>query len=63
MWTPGWDVSANICLPQVRGEAQGKADDLERLKKDLNKGPRHAHVVRLDTEDIEIKDGETSFDA
>lgn len=47
----------------VRGEAQGAADALEKLKKDLNQGPKHAHVVRLEIRDVETKDGESSFDA
>lgn len=48
---------------EVRGEAQGKQEDLAKLKKDLNQGPRHAHVVRLEITDVETKDGESSFDA
>ncbi len=48
---------------QVRGEAQGNEDALGKLKKDLKQGPRHAHVVKLETKDVETKDGESSFDA
>jgi len=47
----------------VQGEAQGREDALETFKKDLNQGPKHAHVVRLETKDVEVKEGESSFDA
>jgi len=46
----------------VRGEAQGDADALSKLKKDLNQGPKAAHVVKLETKALEVKDGESSFD-
>lgn len=51
-----------LLIPQVRGEAQGDSDALKKLKADLNEGPRAAHVVKLETKDIETKDGESSFD-
>ncbi|ODH44729.1 hypothetical protein ACO22_00719, partial [Paracoccidioides brasiliensis] len=45
----------------VEGEAQGDEASLAKLFKDLNQGPRHAQVVKLEKSDIEPKDGETSF--
>jgi acylphosphatase len=47
--------------PQVEGEAQGEESALEKLKKDLKEGPKHARVVKLETKDIATKDGESSF--
>ncbi|ODH49734.1 hypothetical protein GX48_04112 [Paracoccidioides brasiliensis] len=46
---------------KVEGEAQGDEASLAKLFKDLNRGPRHAQVVKLEKSDIEPKDGETSF--
>lgn len=46
---------------QVKGEAQGEEDSLRKLKKDLNQGPRAAHVVKLEFNEIDPKDGESSF--
>jgi acylphosphatase len=48
-------------LSQVEGEAQGEDSALEKLKKDLNNGPKHAKVVKLETKEIPTKDGESSF--
>lgn len=50
-------------LEQVVGEAQGPPDALKKLKGDLNNGPRHARVVKLETNDIDLKDGEHGFKA
>ncbi|KAL9130855.1 MAG: hypothetical protein Q9217_001056 [Psora testacea] len=48
---------------KVAGEAQGSEDSLASYLKELNAGPRAAHVVKVDTEDLEVKDGESSFSA
>lgn len=45
----------------MEGEAQGDEGALEKLKKDLNEGPKHAKVVKLETTDIATKEGEYSF--
>lgn len=47
---------------QVEGEAQGDRDAIKSFLKDVDKGPRHAHVVRLDHEDREVVEGETEFE-
>ena len=47
---------------QVEGEAQGEDDALKAFLKDVDKGPSHAHVVRLDKEDREIVEGEKDFE-
>ena len=48
-------------LIQVEGEAQGEEATLKKFLKDVDNGPRHAHVVRLDKEDREVVDGEEGF--
>ncbi|EXJ72663.1 acylphosphatase [Cladophialophora psammophila CBS 110553] len=47
---------------KVAGEAQGDEEALKKLKADLKAGPRAAHVVKLEIKDIDVKDGEESFD-
>jgi acylphosphatase len=34
---------------------------LQKLLKDLNRGPRAAHVVKLEKKEIDVIDGESSF--
>ena len=46
---------------KVEGEAQGEDSALDKLKKDLNDGPKQAKVVKLDTKEIPVKEGESSF--
>ncbi|PGH06456.1 hypothetical protein AJ79_06546 [Helicocarpus griseus UAMH5409] len=46
---------------QVQGEAQGEEAFLTKLLKDLSQGPRHAHVVKVEKSDIDVKEGESSF--
>lgn len=36
---------------------------MEKFKKDLNEGPSAAHVVKVETDNIEAKSGESSFSA
>ncbi|KAK4117340.1 ARM repeat-containing protein [Canariomyces notabilis] len=47
---------------KVEGEAQGEEDALATFLKAVDKGPRHAHVVRLDKEDREVVEGEEGFE-
>ena len=47
---------------QVVGEAQGDKDSVQKLLKDLNQGPSAAHVVKLEKSEIDVKDGEGSFE-
>ena len=44
------------------GEAQGDADSIKKLLKDLNDGPRHAHVVKLEKQEIDTVEGEGGFE-
>ena len=47
---------------QVEGEAQGDEEAIAAFLKDVDKGPRHAHVVKLDKEDRDAVEGETAFE-
>ena len=46
---------------QVSGEAQGSEDGIKALLKEINNGPNAAHVVKVEKEDIDVKNGESSF--
>jgi acylphosphatase len=48
-------------LLQVAGEAQGSEDAITKFKSDLNNGPRAAHVVKLETRELDVKQDEKSF--
>lgn len=47
---------------QVEGEIQGEPDLVQKLLKDVDKGPRHAHVVKLEKSDIDTQEDEKSFE-
>jgi hypothetical protein len=47
---------------QVEGEAQGAEENIQKLVRDLNEGPRHAHVTKVDHKEIETVDGEGGFE-
>lgn len=47
---------------QVEGEAQGAEDALASFLRHVDKGPKHARVVRLDTEERAVVDGEAGFE-
>ncbi|PGG97717.1 hypothetical protein AJ80_09652 [Polytolypa hystricis UAMH7299] len=46
---------------QVEGEAQGEEVSLQKLLKDIERGPRLAHVVKLEKSEIDPKEGESLF--
>lgn len=46
---------------KVTGEAQGSEDSIKSFLKELNNGPRAAQVVKVEKEEIETKEGESSF--
>ena len=48
-------------LLQVEGEAQGSDDIMQKFFQQINKGPRMAHVVKLEKRDLELRDGEDHF--
>ena len=47
---------------QVEGEAQGEEENLQKLLKDLDKGPSHAHVVKVEKEEKDVQEGESAFE-
>ncbi|ROW11582.1 hypothetical protein VMCG_01314 [Cytospora schulzeri] len=47
---------------KVEGEAQGEDSIIKTFLKDVDAGPRGAKVVKLDTEDRDVLDGETGFE-
>lgn len=46
---------------KVQGEAQGPEAAITILLKELNKGPRAAHVVKLEKQEIDLLKGEEGF--
>ncbi|KAH7309259.1 Acylphosphatase-like domain-containing protein [Rhexocercosporidium sp. MPI-PUGE-AT-0058] len=47
---------------QVEGEAQGGDDVLQKFMKDVDSGPSHATVDKVEKKDIDVVDGETGFE-
>jgi len=46
---------------KVEGEAQGSEDALQKFLKDINDGPRAAHVVKVEKKEVDVVQGESSF--
>lgn len=46
---------------KVEGEAQGSEESIQKFLKDINNGPRLAHVVKLEKKTLDSKDGESQF--
>lgn len=46
---------------KVAGEAQGDEEGLQRFLQDINEGPKHAQVVKVEKSTIDTKEGEFSF--
>jgi acylphosphatase len=57
-----WNILLTWHMDKVEGEAQGEDEKLQMLLKDLDRGPTHAHVVKLETQEIEVVDGESGFE-
>ncbi|MCJ1294202.1 hypothetical protein MMC34_005759 [Xylographa carneopallida] len=55
----GW--VSNTTNDKVVGEAQGDGESVKKLLKDLNTGPSAAYVVKVEKEELDVKDGESSF--
>ncbi|KAL7629207.1 hypothetical protein AAE478_000727 [Parahypoxylon ruwenzoriense] len=56
----GW--CRNTENEKVEGEAQGDEDSVKLFLKELDRGPTHAHVVRLDRESRDVQHGEAHFE-
>ena len=54
---------ARLIARKVEGEAQGDEQSLQKLLTDINKGPSAAHVVKVETSELSVKEGESSFEA
>ena len=50
-----------VLTSQVEGEAQGTEEALQKFLKDIDNGPRAAHVVKLEKRSIDTVQGESSF--
>ncbi|KAK1757638.1 Acylphosphatase [Echria macrotheca] len=46
---------------KVEGEVQGPPETVRKFLKEVDDGPRHAKVVRLDKEERDIVEGEEGF--
>jgi acylphosphatase len=47
---------------KVQGEAQGDEASIDLFLKALDQGPRTAHVVKLDKEEMDVREGESGFE-
>jgi len=52
----------NTTDDKVIGEAQGSDEAVSKLLKDLNRGPTYAHVVKLEKQEVDVNESETSFE-
>ncbi|KAL5343616.1 putative acylphosphatase [Aspergillus crustosus] len=52
----GW--AKNTDCGRVEGEAQGSEESIQKFLKDINNGPRLAHVVKLENKTIESREEE-----
>jgi len=48
---------------EVQGEAQGPDESLQKLLKDIDRGPSAAHVVKVEKSEVEVREGERGFEA
>ncbi|KAJ5168733.1 uncharacterized protein N7482_004327 [Penicillium canariense] len=55
----GW--VRNTTCGKVEGEVQGDGETVQKLLQQIDKGPRMAHVVKLEKREMELVDGEDRF--
>ncbi|KFY79394.1 hypothetical protein V499_01621 [Pseudogymnoascus sp. VKM F-103] len=55
----GW--IQNIAGEKIEGEAQGNEEQLQKMVKEIKTGPPNAVVVKVETEDIPVVEGEKEF--
>ncbi len=55
-------TETRLTIFQVEGEAQGDEESLQKFLREINEGPKHAHVVKVEKSTIDTKDGESSFE-
>ncbi|KKK14195.1 hypothetical protein AOCH_005193 [Aspergillus ochraceoroseus] len=51
----GWVKNTPCGRVVVEGEAQGPEESIQKFVQDLDKGPRLAHVVKLEKKELEVK--------
>ncbi|RYP78516.1 hypothetical protein DL771_000469 [Monosporascus sp. 5C6A] len=56
----GW--CRNTDKGTVEGEAQGEEDVIKRFLKDIDNGPPHARVVKVETQRRDLQEDETAFE-
>lgn len=47
--------------PKVEGEVQGNQETVQKLLQHIDKGPRLAHVVKIEKKELEPREGEDHF--
>jgi Acylphosphatase len=58
-----WNSHLNpLTFRQVTGEAQGNEASLQKFLQDINQGPKHAQVVKVEKSTISPKESESSFE-
>ncbi|KAL1993499.1 hypothetical protein VTN49DRAFT_3448 [Thermomyces lanuginosus] len=57
----GW-VKNTLDGKVVEGEAQGEEEAVQKLLKAVDQGPRLAHVVKLEKQELSPTDGESGFE-
>ncbi|KAK8048979.1 hypothetical protein PG994_010709 [Apiospora phragmitis] len=60
MGITGW--CRNTDNQKVEGEAQGEESTLKQFLKDINQGPSHSKVMKVDQEDRDVQEGESQFE-
>ncbi|OGE48866.1 hypothetical protein PENARI_c025G10638 [Penicillium arizonense] len=55
----GW--VRNTTCGRVEGEAQGSDEIMKKFFQQIGKGPRMAHVVKLEKRDMDVRDDEDHF--
>ncbi|KAK0112617.1 hypothetical protein ONS95_014360 [Cadophora gregata] len=56
----GW--VRNTANNKVEGEAQAEDDILQKFMKDVESGPSHATVDKVEKQEIDVVEGETGFE-
>ncbi|KAJ5923313.1 hypothetical protein N7454_008558 [Penicillium verhagenii] len=55
----GW--ARNTTCGRVEGEVQGDEETIKKFMQQIDKGPRMAHVVKLEKRETDIVKGEADF--
>ncbi|GFF39529.1 acylphosphatase [Aspergillus udagawae] len=55
------EAFVNMASRRVEGEVQGNDETLQKFFKDIDKGPRLAHVVKVEKRDLGSEEGEDHF--